>query len=206
MSAVWNTRLRVYVQNIKLKCPEDDLRLLISSNAEGVMWKQHLFFLWRSLQLHAFFFMSHVCAVHYQHLLSRELITIKNKISLWSPVIHPPACITQNGIHTHVRRIFCAVTPADKRLWTKPFSCCFTASLMISAPVMLWKESFYFMSFRSVSAWPRGRPVMPLQRFCALGKKRNLWVCCDHVGLPWWMRPRAHFELSVMQSGKTTNY
>lgn len=47
---------------------------------------------------------------------------------------HLPAYISHNSTSLlwHVCEKIFAVTSPDKRLWTKPFSCCFTASLVIS--------------------------------------------------------------------------
>lgn len=106
--------------------------------------------------------------------------------SPWSLHFHPLACVSHNGTHTlwRVCKIICTVTPPDKGLWTKPFPSCFTASLMISAPA---GSMHLLCAPRSVSAWPRGHPVMPRQRFHAL---KRIPICvfpCDQWGLPWWM-------------------
>lgn len=36
-------------------------------------------------------------------------------------------------VYWYACKIICTVTPPDRRLWTKPFPCCFIASLMIPA-------------------------------------------------------------------------
>lgn len=91
------------------------------------------------------FFVVHTIAEFFSCLTSvQSIISIcyqgsllrAKKITMILPFPPTSVCVPRNGNHTfwHICEIFYAVTPPDKGLWTKPFSCCFTASPMISTP------------------------------------------------------------------------
>ena len=105
----------------------------------------------------------------------------------------------------HVCEIIWAVTPPDKGVINKNhfpavlqpprwFLFLLAGCISLRAPV------------RSVSARPRGHPVIPRRRFHTKRKKKrpDRCVCCDQLGLPWWMDAGLRIRCQPCESGGNT--
>lgn len=162
----------------------------ISAAAEGILWC--------SLQLQLFPFslffpFCHVsphCSLLWAFAIKGVYYGGGKKKNHHDPSISTHERVSYNGPRTlgHVCEIIWAVTPS----WQgghkqKPFSCCFTASPMISVPAG-WMHFVACAPPIRLGATPRS-PCNTTAAFSYKKKKKrpNRCVCCDQFGLPWWM-------------------